>query len=72
MIQVNLHIQADICSHHAEGHEHFHDKLNRQTSLASCIFHTHTTEAAYNPTHQLRQFGAAEETKQTEHVNALN
>lgn len=31
----NLRIQAGICSHHAEEHGHFHNKLNQHTSLAS-------------------------------------
>jgi hypothetical protein len=54
----NLHIQCDICSHHEEEYEHFHDKLYRQTFHVFLISHMHIVEEAYYPSHHSQQLEA--------------
>jgi hypothetical protein len=56
----DLHIQYDICSHHEEAREHFHDKQYPQIFHVSLIFHMHIVGATCCPFHPLPRFGAEE------------
>ena len=63
ILKWNLHIQIGICSHHGEGHVHFHDIPDQGISQETWTFHTDKAGEACCPFHQMLLLEAADEQK---------
>lgn len=57
----NLRVQTGICSHHGEGHAHFHDIPDQRTSQETWNFHTNKAGEACCPFHQMLSLEAEDE-----------